>query len=78
MIDEVEEGLKLIGELVEYAQKFTRKKCDVSKLVVGLKCGGSDGFSGLTANPLVGQFSDLLISHGRKHHTYRSSGDVWR
>ena len=62
--NEVEEGLKLIGELVEYAQKFTRKKCDVSKLVVGLKCGGSDGFSGLTANPLVGQFSDLLISHG--------------
>ncbi|MFR1499999.1 MAG: UxaA family hydrolase, partial [Monoglobus pectinilyticus] len=48
--NEVEEGLKLIGELVEYAQKFTRKKCDVSKLVVGLKCGGSDGFSGLTAN----------------------------
>ena len=62
--NEIEEGLKLIGELVEYAQKFTRKKCDVSKLVVGLKCGGSDGFSGLTANPLVGQFSDLLISHG--------------
>lgn len=62
--DEIEEGLKLIGELVDYAKKFTRKKCDVSKLVVGLKCGGSDGFSGMTANPLVGQFSDLLISYG--------------
>lgn len=62
--DEIEEGLKLIGELVEYASKFTRRKCDASKLVVGLKCGGSDGFSGLTANPLVGQFSDLLISYG--------------
>ncbi|HIV86305.1 MAG TPA: altronate dehydratase family protein [Candidatus Monoglobus merdigallinarum] len=62
--DEIEEGLKLIGELVEYAQGFTRTKCDISKLVVGLKCGGSDGFSGLTANPLVGQFSDLLIAYG--------------
>ena len=62
--DEIEQGLKLIGELVEYAQKFKREKCDISKLVVGLKCGGSDGFSGLTANPLIGQFSDLLIAHG--------------
>lgn len=62
--DELEEGLRLIGELVEYAQKFERTPCDISKLVVGLKCGGSDGFSGLTANPLVGQFSDLLIAHG--------------
>lgn len=62
--DELEQGIKLIGELVEYAQKFKRTPCDISKLVVGLKCGGSDGFSGLTANPLVGQFSDLLIAHG--------------
>lgn len=62
--DEIEQGLKLIGELVEYAEGFKRQPCDLSKLVVGLKCGGSDGFSGLTANPLVGSFSDLLISHG--------------
>ncbi len=62
--DEIEQGLKLIGELVEYAEGFKREPCDISKLVVGLKCGGSDGFSGLTANPLVGSFSDLLISHG--------------
>ena len=62
--DEVTKGLELIEELVEYAEKFERRPCDISKLVVGLKCGGSDGFSGLTANPLIGQFSDLLISHG--------------
>ena len=62
--NEIDEGLELIGELVEYAERFKREKCDASKLVVGLKCGGSDGFSGLTANPLIGRFSDILISHG--------------
>lgn len=62
--DEIEEGLRLIGELVEYAAQFRRQPCDSSKLVVGLKCGGSDGFSGLTANPLIGQFSDILIAEG--------------
>ncbi|MBZ4647566.1 MAG: uxaA [Clostridia bacterium] len=62
--DEIETGLKLIGELVEYAQTFKRQECPTSKLIVGLKCGGSDGFSGITGNPLVGAFSDLLIRHG--------------
>lgn len=62
--DEIEEGLKLIGELVEYAQKFSRQECNASKLVVGLKCGGSDAFSGITANPLIGEFSDMLTEQG--------------
>lgn len=62
--DEIDEGLKLIGELVEYSKKFKRQPCDISKLVVGLKCGGSDGFSGLTANPLIGKVSDKLIASG--------------
>ena len=62
--DEIGEGLRLIGELAEYAKKQKREECDVSELVVGLKCGGSDGLSGITANPLVGRFSDLLISKG--------------
>lgn len=61
--DEVEEGVKLIDELVQYAKTFERTDCDMSKLVVGLKCGGSDGFSGITANPLVGMFSDKLIKN---------------
>jgi altronate hydrolase len=62
--DEIEEGLKLIDELTVYAQKFKSQPCPVSKLVVGLKCGGSDAFSGITANPLVGKFSDMLIEYG--------------
>lgn len=62
--DEIEEGTRLLGELVEYASKFKREDIPISELVVGLKCGGSDGFSGITANPLVGAFSDKLISLG--------------
>lgn len=62
--DEIQAGVELIGELVEYASQFEREDCPISELVVGLKCGGSDGFSGITANPLVGSFSDKLISYG--------------
>ncbi len=62
--DELEAAMELIGELVKYAKTFKRVPCDMSKLVVGLKCGGSDGFSGLTANPLIGRFSDRLIAMG--------------
>ena len=62
--DEIESGIELIGALVEYASHNQRQKCPVSDLVVGLKCGGSDGFSGITGNPLVGAFSDKLILHG--------------
>jgi altronate hydrolase len=62
--DELEAGLKLIGELVDYAVTFSRQDVPVSKLIVGLKCGGSDSLSGITANPLVGKFSDELISQG--------------
>jgi altronate hydrolase len=62
--DEIEDGLKLLNELAGYAEQFTRQPCPVSKLVVGLKCGGSDAFSGITANLLVGEFSDMLIVRG--------------
>jgi altronate hydrolase len=62
--DEMDEGLRLIEELVEYAETFHREPCPASKLVVGLKCGGSDAFSGITANPLLGRFSDRLIEAG--------------
>ncbi|MDR3588994.1 MAG: altronate dehydratase family protein [Negativicutes bacterium] len=62
--DEIEEGIRLIGELSRYAGKFKRQECQASELVVGLKCGGSDGFSGITANPLVGSFSDRLLAMG--------------
>ncbi|MBD1383276.1 UxaA family hydrolase [Metabacillus arenae] len=62
--DEIEAGLAAIEELVEYASTFKRKDVLLSKLKVGLKCGGSDGLSGITANPLLGSFSDRLISEG--------------
>jgi len=62
--DELEVGLELIGELVEYAQQFKREPLPLSKLKLGLKCGGSDGLSGITANPLVGAAADELISAG--------------
>ncbi len=64
MEDEIAAGLDLVGRLASYARRFKRTPCPVSELVVGLKCGGSDGFSGITANPLVGAFSDMLVSHG--------------
>lgn len=62
--DEMEEGAKLLEELIAHADTCRREPVNVSELVVGLKCGGSDGFSGITANPLVGRFSDLLIGKG--------------
>ncbi len=60
----MEEALKLIRELVGYAASFKRQPVGMDKLVVGMKCGGSDGLSGITANPLVGRFSDRLIAEG--------------
>lgn len=62
--DEVEDSLELIRELAEYAGQFHREPISVSELVIGMKCGGSDGLSGITANPAVGAFSDMLISRG--------------
>ena len=61
--DEFERGRSLIAELLA-GRPQARVDVPVSELVVGLKCGGSDGFSGLTANPLVGRFSDWLVARG--------------
>ena len=62
--DEIKTGVEIIEPLKEYASTFKREAVSVSKLKVGLKCGGSDGYSGITANPLVGKFCDKLISYG--------------
>ncbi len=62
--DEIEEGLKVLKELYEIANKDRRTEIPLSELKVGLKCGGSDGFSGITANPLLGEFSDYIVSEG--------------
>ena len=62
--DEISEGVSLINELKEYASTFKKEKISISKLRLGLKCGGSDAYSGITANPLVGSLCDKLVSFG--------------
>lgn len=62
--DEVEEGLKLFNEIYAEMRRDQREDIPFSALKVGLKCGGSDGLSGITANPLVGAFSDFLVAQG--------------
>ena len=62
--DEVEASMKVLRELYAIARQDKRQEVSVAKLRVGLKCGGSDGFSGITANPLVGEFSDWLVAQG--------------
>lgn len=62
--DDVAEGVRLVKELQDYANTFERQPVPVSKLKIGLKCGGSDGYSGITANPLVGRLSDKVIASG--------------
>ena len=62
--NEIEEGAKLLVELYETMNSDKREQCSLSELKIGMKCGGSDGFSGITANPLVGKFSDFLVAQG--------------
>ena len=62
--DEIAEGVSLINELQAYASTFKKEKISISKLRLGLKCGGSDGYSGISANPLVGSLCDKLVSFG--------------
>lgn len=62
--DEISEAVEIVRNLASYAKTQQRTECSADKLIIGLKCGGSDGFSGITANPLLGRFSDRLISEG--------------
>ncbi|OAA83514.1 UxaA family hydrolase [Clostridium ljungdahlii] len=62
--DEIGEGVKLLKELYKNMKNDKREDVPLSELKIGLKCGGSDGFSGITANPLLGKFSDWLIAQG--------------
>lgn len=62
--DEFTEAMKLLTELADHMRDEVRVPCPACKLVIGLKCGGSDGFSGITANPVIGGFSDLLVAQG--------------
>lgn len=62
--DELESGLAILKELYETMKHDQREKADISELRIGLKCGGSDGLSGITANPLLGKLSDYITHHG--------------
>ena len=62
--DDIADIISLIGELMPYVKKFKREEISASSLTIGLKCGGSDGFSGITANPLVGRVSDKITECG--------------
>ena len=62
--DEISDGVEIVKQLISYASAFKREPVSASELIIGMKCGGSDGLSGITANPTVGAFSDKLISMG--------------
>jgi altronate hydrolase len=64
VMDEVEEGLEAIEELVQIMEQDRREECPASDLVIGFKCGGSGGFSGISANPLVGRIADRVTGLG--------------
>jgi altronate hydrolase len=61
--DEIEEGMKMVEELFDLMKDDQREEVPVSELTIGVKCGGSDGFSGISANPLVGRITDALTSY---------------
>jgi altronate hydrolase len=62
--DEYETGMQLLRKIYAKVSQDIRTEIPLSELKIGLKCGGSDGFSGITANPLLGVFSDFLIAQG--------------
>lgn len=62
--DEIEVGLEKIAPLISLMSHDKREACPLSELVLGMKCGGSDGFSGLSANPLVGRITDAISQYG--------------
>ena len=60
----VQKGLELVTQMLEVANQATRSEVSAEHITLGVKCGGSDGFSGLSANPALGHAADLLIQHG--------------
>jgi altronate hydrolase len=60
----VERGIELVREMLPAANAVSRESCDASHITIGLQCGGSDGYSGISANPALGAAVDLLVAHG--------------
>ena len=63
VLDEIEEGVKQVGELFDIIKNDKREEFPISELALGMKCGGSDGFSGISANPLVGRITDEITNY---------------
>lgn len=62
--DEMEQGRQWLSEMAQEVSKYKRQSLPANKLILGMKCGGSDGFSGLTANPLLGRIADWHCANG--------------
>ncbi|CAN5680125.1 altronate dehydratase family protein [soil metagenome] len=60
----VDKGIALIKEMLPRANEIRREPCSVANITIGLQCGGSDGYSGISANPALGAAVDLLVAHG--------------
>jgi altronate hydrolase len=60
----IDKGIRLVQEMLPIANDNEREKCDLSHLTIGLQCGGSDGYSGISANPALGAAVDRLVAHG--------------
>jgi altronate hydrolase len=60
----VERGIALVKEMLPHANRVRREPCSAEHITIGLQCGGSDGYSGISANPALGAAVDLLVAHG--------------
>jgi altronate hydrolase len=60
----VEKGIALVQEMLPAANRVKREPCSAAHITIGLQCGGSDGYSGISANPALGAAVDLLVAHG--------------
>jgi altronate hydrolase/galactarate dehydratase len=60
----IQRGMEVLREMAEVANQARRQPAGLEHLMIGLQCGGSDGYSGITANPALGHASDLLVAHG--------------
>ena len=74
----IKKGIELVSAMLGQANTFTREAVPISKLIVGLNCGGSDGYSGITANPALGGASDKTGRARCDDHSLRDAGNLRR
>ena len=74
----IEAGIAAVKEMLPDANRVTRTRVPASHIMVGLQCGGSDGFSSITANPALGAAIDLLVRHGGTGDPFRDAGNLRR